>query len=206
MSPNDTVSLESVDTQFEDPQGGESTRLSRPGKSTAWKLVLGLLATVALIGGIPYAIASKDARHPPIEEHPIQLQLPSGASLESLPLARVVEAIGGDGAKVLLDGREVAIRYDGVIAPERGDKCYREALDRNSSLLGSKVYLLGRLDSADFLTPPTVYAFTEQGVSIDATLVAEGFARASLKGATYEREIVQLQEQAAAAGRGCLWQ
>ena len=49
------------------------------------------------------------------------------------------------------------------------------------------------------------YIFLEDGTSVDATLVAEGFAEAWQADGYYRDQIVGLEEQAKTAGRGCLW-
>jgi hypothetical protein len=40
---------------------------------------------------------------------------------------------------------------------------------------------------------------------VDATLVAEGFGEAWRRDGQYRDQIVELEEEAQAAGRGCLW-
>ena len=49
------------------------------------------------------------------------------------------------------------------------------------------------------------YVFLPDGTSIDATLVAEGFGQAWTTDGQYRDQIVALQAEAQAAGRGCLW-
>lgn len=179
-------------------------------RSRAWRLVLALVVAVTVVGGIPYAIAARDARRPVIEERPIRLELPANVTLESLTTARVLEVTSGNTLTVALDGREVSVRYLGVVTPARGRKCYREAKDRNELLVGNslfttkKVHLLGddALDAGGFLPR---YVFNEDGISINATLVAEGFAEAAPEGPLYGAQFTQLQEEAVSSGLGCLW-
>ena len=194
-----------------DATRAQEVRGSTPGRrSKAWRLVLALVAAVTVVGGIPYAIAANDARRPVIEERPIRLELPANVALESLTTARVLEVTSGNTLTVALDGREVGVGYLGVGTPARGRKCYREAKDRNELLVGNsllttkKVYLLGNdgLDAAGFLPR---YVFNEDGVSINATLLAEGFAEAAPEGPLYSAQFAELQEEAASSGLGCLW-
>lgn len=172
-------------------------------------LVVGLILAVAIVGGIPYAVASRDARRPPIQELPITVDLPAGSSLESLASATVIEITSGSTLRVRLDGKDVAIRYLGVSTPARGRKCYREALDRNELLVGEelfrshKVLVLREPDGS--YDEDALYVFNEDGVSINATLIAEGFASASSDLGLYSSLLGQLEEEARLANRGCLW-
>ena len=204
--PSQTSAL-SVSDVTPSPEARGSTPRRR---SKAWRLVLALVLAVTVVGGIPYAIAARDARRPALEERPVRLELPTNVTLESLPTARVREVTSGNTLTVALDGREVSVGYLGVATPARGRKCYREAKDRNELLVGNslfttkKVYLLGNdgLDAAGFLPR---YVFNEDGVSINATLVAEGFAAAAPEGPLYADQFAKLQEEATSSRLGCLW-
>src|SRR6266480_4587571 len=101
-----------------------------------WIFILGLLFVVSVVAGIPYAVAGKDAKRPPQEAVPVSLALPPGTSLSELKLGQVDSVVDGDTIDVTLDGKKVRIRYFGVDTPERGDRCFREAADRNESLIG----------------------------------------------------------------------
>ena len=167
-------------------------------------LVLALILIVTLAAGIPYYIASEDARRPPLEEHREQLQLPPGVTLESLERVEVYDIIDGDTIQIRKNGDLSPVRYFGIDTPERGERCYREALDRNELLLTKHVYLLPDERDNDGQRPLR-YIFLEDGTSLDATMVAEGFAYAWRRDGQYRDEIVALEEQAKAEGRGCLW-
>ncbi len=188
-------------------------RRLRPGRTLpsgrrarrGWTYVLALIATVSLIAGIPYAIASKDARRPALEARPITLSLPAGMSLANLEEARVEEVIDGDTIDVRLDGKSVRVRYYGVDTPERGDRCFREATDRNEALVGGRVLLLADARDEDAFGRELRYVFTPDGVSVDATLVAEGFGLAWRQDGRYRGEIIYFEDGAKAARRGCLW-
>ncbi|HLF77777.1 MAG TPA: thermonuclease family protein, partial [Dehalococcoidia bacterium] len=101
--------------------------------------------------------------------------------------------------------RLLTIRYYGVDTPERGDKCYREAQDRNMALVGKEVLLLEDARDEDRFGRTLRYVFLPDGTSLDATLVAEGFGHAWTRDGRYKEEIVALQLEAEAGGRGCLW-
>ena len=170
--------------------------------------VVALILTVAVVGGIPYAVASRDARRPPIQELPVELDLPSGSSLDSLQSAIVIEVTSGETLRVRLGGKDIAIRYLGVATPLRGQKCYREALDRNRLLVGSSLLRSQRvlvLNDPAGIAEDAFYVFNEEGVSINATLIAEGYASASAELGHYGALLKELEGTAQANGRGCLW-
>jgi micrococcal nuclease len=170
-----------------------------------WLVVLALLAIVTSAAALPYLIAGEDAQRPPLNAQPTHLTLPPGMTLATLQRAEVEEIIDGDTIDVRIDGREVRVRYFGVDTPERGDRCFREATDRNEQLLGKTVLLLPDARTEDNFGRLLRYVFLEDGTSVDATLVAEGFGRAWARDGRYRDEIVQLEDEAEAAGRGCLW-
>ena len=167
--------------------------------------VLALIAFVSLLAGIPYAIAAKDARRPVQDDQIVHLTLPGNASLESLERARVEKIIDGDTIDASRNGKTVRIRYYGVDTPERGDKCFREATDRNAALVGKEVLLLPDSRDLDRFGRLLRYIFLQDGTSVDATLVAEGFGRAWTEDGRYKIEIIGLESQAMSEARGCLW-
>lgn len=183
----------------------------RFGRSGAWAgaaLVLILVGVVTLVSGLPYLVASEDAKRPPLEEHLIRLELPPGTSLDDLERAEVAEIVDGDTITAELeDGRTLLVRYYGIDTPERGDRCFREATDRNQMLVeaGDMVLLLTDARLEDENQRLLRYIFLEDGTSVDATLVAEGFGEAWRSDGYYRDQLVALEEQARQAGRGCLW-
>ena len=181
----------------------------RIGKSGAWAgalVVVILVAVVFVISGTPYFIASDEAQRPPLDEQRTSLELPPGVTMADLEQAELAEIADGDTITAELeDGRTLLIRYYGIDAPERGDRCFREATDRNESLLEDTVLLLPSERLEDENQRLLRYIFLEDGTSLDATLVAEGFAEAWRADGYYRDELVALEEEARAAGRGCLW-
>jgi micrococcal nuclease len=131
--------------------------------------------------------------------------LPAGFTLESLQSVEVDEVIDGDTIDVRIGGIKTRIRYFGVDTPERGDSCYREATDRNETLLGDTVLLLPDARTEDDFGRLLRYVFLPDGTSVDATLVAEGFGAAWTRDGRYRDEIVALEREARDGGRGCLW-
>jgi endonuclease YncB( thermonuclease family) len=168
-------------------------------------VVIGILILVTLAAGLPYLIASQDAQRPPSETVLTALTLPPGVALADLKEGRVYEVIDGDTIDVVIDGKLTRVRYFGVDTPERGDRCYREATDRNTTLIGSRVLLLPDGRDQDSFGRLLRYVFLPDGTSVDATLVAEGFASAWRDDGRYREQIIALEDQARAADRGCLW-
>lgn len=164
-------------------------------------LAVGTVAMVALV-----AVGAGDAaKRPPADPVPIRLTLPAGTKLEDLRKVEVVKVIDGDTIDVKIDGKTQRIRYYGVDTPERGDRCFREATDRNQHLIGSTVLLLPDARNQDRYERLLRYIFLPDGTSVDATLVAEGFGHAWRQDGRYKGEIVSLEDQARTADRGCLW-
>jgi micrococcal nuclease len=179
--------------------------IRRRGSRTGWLVVLALLLIVTAAAGIPYLVASEDAQRPIAEPQITTLNLPPGTDLSDLQRAEVQEVIDGDTIDVRFSGRTVRVRYYGIDTPERGDRCYREAADRNETLIGGTVLLLPDARLEDSNGRLLRYIFLPDGVSVDATLVAEGFALAWRDDGRYRDQLISLEKQAQAAGRGCLW-
>ncbi|HXH20766.1 MAG TPA: thermonuclease family protein [Dehalococcoidia bacterium] len=177
----------------------------RARRLPAWAFVLLLIGSVTLVTGIPYAIASKDARAPDWEQVRTSLPLPPGVSIGQLEKATVYDVIDGDTIDVLIDRRLERVRYFGVDTPEVGADCYRDAVERNRRLTGRTVYLLPDARERDRFGRLLRYVFKEDGTSVDATLVAEGMGLAWREDGRYRDQIVGLEQEARAAGRGCLW-
>jgi len=181
-------------------------RLRRPRLRRASLFVIALIALVYLMAGLPYAIGGKNARLPTYELRPVALALPDGVTLGQLEDARVDEVVDGDTIAVTLaDGKRVVVRYFGVDTPERGDRCFWEATERNRRLVGEKVRLLADARTTDAFERSLRYVFTPEGVSIDATLVGEGLGWAWRKDGRYRDGIIALEDEARVGHRGCLW-
>ena len=169
--------------------------------------VLLLLVIVTAFAGLPYLIASEDAQRPLTESQIRSLQLPPGVALGDLREAQVLEVIDGDTIDVNLDGKFARIRYFGVDTPERGDRCFREATDRNQTLapVGGRILLLPDARDSDTFGRLLRYVFLADGTSIDATLVAEGLGSAWREDGRYRDTILPMEDEARTADRGCLW-
>ena len=118
------------------------------------------------------------------------------------PVLRVVD---GDTIDVLLNGKRTRIRYLQMNTPERSDPCYREATQANASLVaGKSVRLVADRENADRYGRLLRYIYVGD-VLVNRVLVEGGWAEAVLyppNDAHYD-EFVRLEQEAAAAGRGC---
>ena len=124
---------------------------------------------------------------------------------ESLPAAIVMEVIDGDTIEVRVEGKAETVRYYGIDTPEREEPCYEEAKERNEELVGRHVLLLADARNGDRGGRLLRYVFTLDGLSVDAMLVAEGFALAWTEDGYYRDTLMAIEEEAERDGRGCLW-
>lgn len=130
---------------------------------------------------------------------------PAASSHAALVEARVLETVDGDTLRVALDGRTEFLRYFGVDTPERDMPCYEGARERNRQLAGAAVRLSFDARTRDEGGRLLAYVFTEDGLSVDAALVREGWGRAWRRDGRFRGAIVALEDEARAAGDGCLW-
>lgn len=201
-------------------------------RSTIWLLAAIVTLAVGLVlanlpqadDGPPAPTAEVSAPTPSPQARAIAtIAVPTASPTVAVPdlmpdLARlqpveVVDVIDGDTIDVRIPslrsgqaGREERVRYYGVDTPERGDDCYREARQRNEALAGDRVLLLPDARERDPFGRLLRYAFTEDGSSIEARLIAEGLGRAWRQDGAYRDALVALEEAARTIGTGCLWQ
>ncbi|MDE2856021.1 MAG: thermonuclease family protein [Chloroflexota bacterium] len=118
------------------------------------------------------------------------------------PVTRVVD---GDTIDVLLNGVNTRIRYLQMNTPERDEPCFRESTQANAELVAGQTVRLvpdeERVDRYDRLL-----RFIYVGdLLVNRALVEGGWAEAVLyppNDAHYD-EFLRLEQEAAAAGRGC---
>ena len=121
--------------------------------------------------------------------------------------ATVERVIDGDTLEAIVGGQRTTIRLFGVQAPERGQACASEALERLRALAprGAQILLHPgprNDDGARLLR----YLFTVDAVfSIDAALVREGLARAWRRDGQLRDQMIALENRAQAGANGCLW-
>ncbi len=127
------------------------------------------------------------------------------ADTSPMQAARVLKIVDGDTLDVLLDGREERVRVFGIDTPERGQPCFREASDRLEALADSQVLLRPDVRDRDRYGRLLRYLYTPDGRSIDAAMIAEGFAHAWTDDGALRDPLVALEAHAAGSRNGCLW-
>jgi micrococcal nuclease len=118
---------------------------------------------------------------------------------------QVVRVIDGDTIDVRSGGEELRVRLFGIDAPERGEPCAEEATDRLVELAGGVVQLLPDERIEDRFGRQLRYVYAADGTFIDEAMIAEGFAVAWRDDGAFRDDLVTVEEQARAAGTGCLW-
>ena len=120
-------------------------------------------------------------------------------------IGTVARVIDGDTIDVVIDGRNIRIRYLQMNTPERDEPCYREANERNAELVAGKtVRLVPDTELVDRYDRWLRYVYVGD-VSVSRVLVEEGLAEVVLyppNDAHYD-EFVALEQAAALAGLGC---
>jgi endonuclease YncB( thermonuclease family) len=119
--------------------------------------------------------------------------------------ATVVRVIDGDTIVVSLNGVEEHVRYYGIDTPEQGDGCYSQATDRNRQLTGTEVLLVPDARERDRYDRLLRYVFDTRGGSIDAQLIAEGYARAWTEDGADRDALIHIEDVARTEHIGCLW-
>jgi endonuclease YncB( thermonuclease family) len=122
-------------------------------------------------------------------------------SCPDCPPLLVERVVDGD----TFDSSKGRVRLYGVNTPERGKKCFTEATDRLQELAGDFVRVEPGPRLEDGYSRPLFYAYTEDGQSIDETLVAEGLALAWTKDGQHREILVAAEGRAREEGNGCLW-
>jgi endonuclease YncB( thermonuclease family) len=157
-----------------------------------------LILVVVLAGRFAPPFESPVAETDGVEVVPAE-----GMSLIEAPVTRIIDA---STLETRILGNRAGVKYLGVWTPAVTQRCGPEAEARNRELTGIRVLLEEdpgyRFDSSGSLL---YYAYTPEGLSIDAVLVREGLALAVRPDARHGAVLAALQAEAEAAGRGCLW-
>jgi len=162
---------------------------------TATRFALALLGAVWILAGCTLGSnAPANANVPPAVQ--------TAAEGEEGTVVRVVD---GDTIRVLIGGREEAVRYIGINTPERNEVCYREAADANRALVeGRQVRLVKDRSERDRFDRLLRYVYVGD-VFVNALLVQDGWAEV----VRYEPDTREfdnfraLEITAANSGRGC---
>ncbi len=128
------------------------------------------------------------------------------ADTTTMLLAPVVRVVDGDTIRAKVDGVEEPVRFYGIDTPERGERCFTEATERTKDLVDRQVHLLADARNRDRNGRLLRYVYTEGGLSVDATLIAEGLASAWTEDGALRDPLIELERVARADGVGCLWE
>jgi micrococcal nuclease len=123
--------------------------------------------------------------------------------------ASVVRIVDGDTLRATVDGVEEPIRLFGIDTPERGEQCFAESTDVLRALVamhGGQILLLPDERNRDRYDRLLRYVYTPEGLSIDAMLVATGYAYAWTDDGALRNALAAVEAEARAGARGCLWQ
>lgn len=113
----------------------------------------------------------------------------------------VVRVIDGDS----IDTGIGRVRFYGVDAPERDERCFDEASEFTSRLAGVAVRVEEGPRGEDQFGRLLRYVYDLSGNSIEVQLVAGGFARAPANDGQHAARLAQLEQSARANYAGCLW-
>ena len=132
---------------------------------------------------------------PPISEPRTLLRCPD------CPTLRVIRVIDGD----TFESWEGTVRIFGIDAPDRMDRCHREAISSLRQLAGKVVRVKPGPRVSVSGERLLYYVYTIAGDSIDETLIREGLARAGTGDGQHRQLLMRLEAQAQNNGTGCLW-
>jgi endonuclease YncB( thermonuclease family) len=113
----------------------------------------------------------------------------------------VLEVIDGDTLRTSLG----TVRMYGADTPEAGEACYLEAVEATRQLAGNTLRAQPGPRERDPFDRRLFYLYTESGRSIDEALVRNGLAVAWAQDGQHRDLLLELEREAAAADRGCLW-
>ena len=117
------------------------------------------------------------------------------------PTATVLRITDGD----TLDTNIGRIRLFGIDAPEVGQRCSRDATVELRRLAGDEVRLESGPRLFDRFNRRLAYLYQLDGDSIDAALIAGGYARAWTRDGQHVQQLIALERSAQIANEGCLW-
>lgn len=127
------------------------------------------------------------------------------ASRPDATRVEVARVIDGDTLDVLAAQTPLRVRFYGVDTPERNERCYAEATQRTMDLTRDGVILVPDARQQDPGGRELRYVFALDGRSVDATLVAEGLAKAWRDDGALRTRLIAIEERAKRSHTGCLW-
>jgi endonuclease YncB( thermonuclease family) len=119
--------------------------------------------------------------------------------------ATVTYVIDGDTIEVDMNGVGYRVRYVGVNTPESDEPCYREATSANAAMVeGQTVTLVQDVSNTDRYGRLLRFVYVGSTL-VNQELVWQGYAEAVLYNPDdgFHDAFVQLEQEAANAGRGC---
>jgi micrococcal nuclease len=117
----------------------------------------------------------------------------------------VTHIVDGDTIDVEINGTEYRVRYVGVNTPERDESCYSDATNANRQMVDGQTVTLVK-DSSETDRYGRLLRFIYVGNTfVNQAMVEQGYAEAVLYEPDdgFHNTFVQLEQQAASAGRGC---
>jgi micrococcal nuclease len=120
--------------------------------------------------------------------------------------APVIRIVDGDTFDVVLDGTDHRVRIFGVDTPERGEPCFNEATALLRTLASDGVFLQTDRRKVDRNGRLLRYVYREDGLSIDAVLIAAGVAHAWTDDGALRDALVAVEAEARSTRAGCLWE
>lgn len=165
-------------------------------------LVLGVFIALTVFGARSLPQFSND------EEAPLEQRADGWylIDLDDTTRVEVVRVIDGDTLDVRDAERAILrVRLFGLSAPESSETCGSAASLALEVAARSEVLLLHdeRLEDED--GRQLRYVFTPAGRSIDAALISTGLANAWRQDGALRDLLVDIEDEARDAGRGCLW-
>ncbi len=115
--------------------------------------------------------------------------------------ADVVRVIDGD----TIDTSIGRIRFYGVDSPERDERCFDEATEFTSRLVGAAIRVENGPRSEDQFGRLLRYIYDLSGNSIEVQMIAGGFARAPANDGQHAARLAELEQSARTNHAGCLW-
>ena len=110
----------------------------------------------------------------------------------SCPAIQVLRVIDGD---TFATSGNQRVRLFGVDTPERNEKCYRDATSQLRELAGGEVRVELGPRSKDRYGRLLYYVYTQDGDSIDETLVSKGLAKAWTRDGEHRDLLVGLKQE-----------
>ncbi len=131
-----------------------------------------------------------------------QAAVTAPGAAEMGPVTRVVD---GDTIDVMLNGVNTRIRYLQMNTPERDHPCFKDSTQANAALvMGKTVRLVADKELVDRYDRLLRFVYVDD-VLVNRVLVEQGWAEVVLypPNELHYDEFLQLEREAAAAGRGC---